>query len=330
MPLRLNSTTSKPAGPTSSENEDFSLDINGVTCAMDLRGGGDSVITEQVTPDGPQAQVILKCFWEDRWKLIKALMGSNTLDNSNTIQRKIPFAYPSREGLFCTAIPEIRGLKPYRDDMGDVTGMPGWMAYEFAYLTAIFSKPSYQVVEDDSPQDNDLSGKTFITTRIQESGETLSPQGGTYFFTEGSQSGQPVKDTNIGLIYTRFEITMTRHFMPVVPIWDTLACLGRTNLNGFDLTIGTFLPGTVLFAGLHIEPRAEPSTGIVLWDVDYKFLANAANTWNTILDRDGKFSKINTDVSGNGAVPFPQVDFTRLLSDTIATGPDPAPGPEPA
>jgi len=309
------------------------LDIGGVPCVMDLRD--NDVINEQVTPLGPQAVVQLKCFWRDRWKLVKALMGQNYLKNNNTITRRNPFEYPSRNNLFCTAIPNISGIKPYRDDSGIFSGYTGWMAYRYAIVTAVFSKPSYQVVLQDAPEDNDLSNKTFVTTTLKPSGQTLSPPGGTYYFIEGVDKGQPIKDANLGLIFIQIEITMRRHLMPVVPIWDINECIGRTNQTDFKLTNGNFAPGLVLFAGIDLDPKADPSTGLVLWDIDYKFLGHTAggNTWNTALDRAGEWSRINSvpnpDSAGAGRVPFPETNFDRLMSDTIATGPDADPGDDP-
>lgn len=338
--ILLQDLTFPAFGPLPGYDPVLFLEVGGIRCVLDYQTLND-VIKEQITPDGPTAAVKFKCLWRDRERLVRGLMGWNYLKNQTTITRELPATYPSNHNLFCTSITNIEGIKPYRDDSGlfsgppdwdntgDVQAFPGWTAYEYAVVTAVFSKPTYQIAVDDSLEDNDLSNKAFITTTIQPSGEILTPPGGCYYFVEGDQSGQPIQNSNVGLIYSRYEITMRRHFMPIIPLWDIEACLGHANLNPFVLTTVSFPPGNVLFMGTHTELRADPATGVPLWDIEYKFLANGQNSWNQLLDNKGVFSIISATLTAPFKPPFPPCDMDRLLSDTIATGPDPDPGPAP-
>lgn len=314
-------------GPDPDAPEVLTFEIGDIKCHVDLQDI-DGFLVEQVTPEGPAASIRIKCLWTKRWDLVAALMGKNYLKN-NVITRDLPFEYPAVKGIFCTSIPEIRGIKPYRDDSGDFAGAPGWMAFRYAVLTCNFSKPPYQLKIDDSPEDNDLSDLPFITTTLKVSSETLNAPGGTYYLADGQFKGQPIQDVTAGLIYNRFEITMRRWFMPVVPVWDIGGAIGRVNEDQFDLTVAYFGPGQVLFMGVELEQVADPSTGIILWNIDYKFLANWNNEWNTVLDRDGKWQLITTSPDGKGNVPFPSADLNALLLNTVATGPPGDPGEEP-
>src|ERR1035437_4210206 len=84
--------------------------INGVACALDIDDQG-RIITESVGPQGPEADVVMKCPWVQRYQLIRGLLNSFSASALGVI-RFSAFAYPDSPNLLAFSNGQITGIKP--------------------------------------------------------------------------------------------------------------------------------------------------------------------------------------------------------------------------
>ena len=137
------------------------LNIGGVTCAIYVADG----ITESFPANsGATARVTFKCFWSDRYQLVRALRGYVNAFAAS-FAYVIPYQYPPSPNLVCTGIGEIRGIGPSTDSTG-------WLQYRFALVPAEFSVPSYQAFNYYDGA-GDPSGQLFTTTTFKVSSEVF-------------------------------------------------------------------------------------------------------------------------------------------------------------
>jgi len=286
-----------------------SLNFLGAPVSIALEDMGDRAIVERWGPDGPEADVMFKCKWSDRYLVIKYLRGG-VIGSGRTVTYLAPASYPSSPNLKCTSIGELRGIKPRTLDSG-------WVEYEYAIVPAHFSTPTWDAIGTTDSMNSDPSHAPMTTTRFRGSPEILTPPGGSYYYTSGTDSGKPVLDSTVGIVRSRVEISMTRHMIPF-PLMDKLmfdvGCINDTTMVFADRT---FPRGTVLFAAFDSDPVAEPSTGQKCWDYTFSFVANYSKDWNYFLDPHGEWVPINSKADGTGDPPFEYEDLSYLLSDTF-------------
>lgn len=283
----------------------MALTVNGISVTIAENGDGGG-ISESVAENGPQATVQFKCAYADRWTVIKGLMGSVT-SVGGTIIRTPPIPYPPLPTLFVTSIGTMKGLRPIVDGTG-------WLAYDEVIIPANFTLPQWNF---EGPQDGrqDPSGLPYTTTRFRTSSEIFSPPGGSYFFPDG----KPITDSGVGFVRSRVEITMTRHMMPYPPLNASLFLQGTINDAPITLADYEFPIGTLLYLGMESpEPKAEPSTGALTYDLTFNFLGNYVLTWNEYMKHDGLFYPINSVPDGSGQPPFFLADFSVFFSDNMS------------
>jgi hypothetical protein len=293
--------------------------VNGVPVSIYIGDGdGADAVREQVTQDGAQATVVFKCPWNERYAVVAGLLGGVTSKNG-VLSRTPPATYPPSPNLFCTSITDIHGIKPMRDDT-NAQGLPGWLTYEWAVITAVFSRPTWQAIENQegqAPQSSDPSGIVYATTRFKVSTEVFSPPIGAYYWQGGNHQNQAVEGATVTEMRPRVEISITRHMMPFVPLTAAQALIGGLNNAPWFMADYGFPRGSVLFTGFNSEPKADPATQVTTWDLEMTFLANSRLDWNKFLDPDGSYQFINTAQDGSGTFPFPYVDFSVILSDNF-------------
>ncbi len=321
------------------------LEINHVRCAIYMGPSGtEGGLSEANPTEGRTASVVFQCYWDDRLDLIAGLIG--TVDYvGGTIVRTEPFSYPLSERdkqngkiftdrLVCTSISSVIGTKWQTDDDGSFTGLAGWGGYVFALVTAEFTCPSYLVVPLASPLTptdpafNDLTYQTYCISKVRVSSEVFSPPTGSFQFAQGEFAGQPLLDIGASQIRTRFEVSITRVRMPLIPTETSSPILGT--INDADFLIGgqNFPRGTMLFSGINPEPRSDPYNGGLIFDVELTFLANAPGAttddpldWNFFLDSSGTWVRVETrttpDQIGNGKPVFKYADQTVLYHNQI-------------
>lgn len=287
-----------------------SLNVGGVECYVLIEGG----MSLGVTGEGPTASVVLQCLWDDWFKVLQGLAGGSSADENGAITYTAPYLLPVFGGLIALGVPEIAGVgKPRRD----ADGLPAW---QFAQIKTQFGVPRYSF--DAGPGGGegwtgyepgvDISGRPYTTTRVRVNSDIMVPPGGALFFTDGTQAGQPIEDSQAGLPIPNIEISMTRHMMPYVPLSQAKSLIGTVNETDVYLGGVKFDPGYVLFAGFN-SSREILFTGAWSNEVEYIILAQAIHSWNQILDRAGRWSLINTKSDGSGDPAFKTSDFWNLL-----------------
>lgn len=329
--------------PTSDFPKSWLLNINGVQCGVYLGPDGTSGgITQTVGEQGRTATVVFQCYWEDLNDLIAGLVG--TVDYiGGTITRTEPFGFPlttadqANDGskvfpnrTFCTSISSIVGTKWQTDSEGSTVAdppLPGWGRYIFALVTAEFTTPTY-LVQDLNPNPssfefNDIVLQTYTTSKLRVSGEVFAPPTGSFQFSGGTYSGSPLLDVGASQIRTRFEVSVTRMRMPLVPMQTAGPLLGSVNQDPLLIAGQNFPAETLLFNGINPEPRCDPYNGGIIWDVELQFLGNAPSSssggdplsWNYFLDPGGNWTKVET--SNTHDPVFRLGDLNSLFSNTI-------------
>jgi hypothetical protein len=295
-------------------------------------GVGGFGIRESIGVDGRRASVYFQCLWSQRNALIKGLLGTVSYV-AGTVTRTAPSFYPvsaadNGNGLldqqvFCTDITSVTGTHAYTDSEGLDTGQAGWIGYGYAIVQAEFTSPPYQVaLPGDGPAFNDMSGQTYCISKARVSGEVFSPPTGAFVFAGGAFIGDKLLDVGAAQIRTRYEYSITRVRMPIVPIQVVTALIGTVNLDPLTIAGQDAPKGTVLFTGINPEPRQDPYSGGIIYDVEFTFMVNGpgpGNTaqldWNYFLDPGGSWSPITTAA---GQPVFQYDPLQLLLGDVIS------------
>jgi hypothetical protein len=323
-------------------SKNWQLRIGGVPCNIydgpnpENPGAG---ITESNGPDGRHATVNFLCYWEDRLDLVAGLVG--TVDYvGGSIVRQDPFAYPMAardvasgkafpDRTVCTAITSIQGVKPWTPQDDTNVGLAGWQGFAYAIVQAEFTTPPYLIVDllgpgvpPESPAFNDLSYQTYCISRVRVSGEVFSPPTGAFVFAGGAFNGQALLDVGASQIRTRFEVSITRVRMPLVPMTVATTLTGTVNDAQFLVGGQLFPKGAMLFTGINPEPRSDPYNGGIIWDVELTFMANGQAAgqdtpldWNYFLDPGGAWSQVTT---AGGDPVFAYADHTQLYQNAIS------------
>jgi hypothetical protein len=236
------------------------------TISVPFKVLSDDGIREGVTRSGgPGATVRMRCLFEDHYDLVRDLMGTSVVVGGSIV-RTPPFAYPASTNLYCTEIPEISGgKKKFFSSFFPSDG--NWIASKYSYLTVVFTPIPYDF-DGSGP-----AGQPWTSLHIGVSGEFLSMPQSHYKFADGVPT-----TTGVGKVVPQQEISLTRHFLPYLPVVEMDAQVGK--VNGADFTIGafTYLAGTLLFLGGENEYQRD-TAGNTLMDLDYKFLYRKVK-WN--------------------------------------------------
>jgi hypothetical protein len=319
------------------------LEIGGVPCGIYLGPDGTLGPTESCTAQGRTATVTFQCLWNDRQPLIAGLVGVVGYDHGN-ILRTPPFEYPFGQDdyaavggaitasilerrLLCTSISRVQGTKWETDvEGGAFSSWPGWGGYVYALVTAEFTTPNYQIVTSNPGTTGfqDPSNFAYMTTRVRASGEILAPPDGAMVFAEGPLKGDMLRDVGSAQPRVRLEVNVTRIRMPIIPLQLVEPLVG--GVNNKPITFGNydFQNGSVLFNGINPEPRTDPYSGGIVWDIEYQFLVNGPvlhfgdqepreADWNWFIDPDGDWVLVN--YVNTTRTPFPYTDFSKLFEN---------------
>ena len=330
-PLSVESIMPPPNPP-----ENWLLEIGGVGCNIYTGPNGqDGHLTELTSAsEGRKAQVRFKCRWEDRNALLAGLLGT-VVYQGGTIVRTPPFSYPTAQSdidagmfpnrLFCTDA-GVEGTKWRADPDGSITGLAGWGYFVYAIVTATFTSPPYLIepMEGGGPAFNDLTNNTYCISKLRVSGEVYSPPTGSYVWAEGSRAGKQVPDAHCGIVRPRYELSVTRMRMPIVPTTALDDCIGSVNGSVLQISTNEVDPEAALFMGYNPEMRTDPYNGGIVSDIEmlwavngYLPSRNADGSWNWFVDPVGQWSAIQTnDVNENP--PFESVEHDSLFLDAIS------------
>lgn len=250
----------------------------------------DDGIQESNPPDGPRATVKFKCLWDQRYQMVRDLVGTWVVSGSSVV-RTPPYRYPESPNLICTSIDLIEPFgKPY---IPAGFALP-WIAKKYAVITAGFTVPTWT---PDGPS-------AYSTIQFGASGEFLTLPETTYRFSDGTPTGTP-----IGLLVPQMEISVTRHRMPTVPVSQMFGLQGKINNAAYSISGYSFAAGTLLFMPGASTIEAD-TAGTLSYACEYKFIARTFN-WNYYLhpNRTTGFAEV-TDGSGNK--PYSAGDFSTL------------------
>jgi len=284
--------------------------ILGVPCTLVVDGDGSRAVAERyVSGEGWSADATIKCAWDDRFTVLKGLLGG-LLYTGRTITYLQPFSYPPLPALKCVSTGDITGLK-YRTDQNT-----GWASYDSALIPAHFKVPTWDAIAGAGGQNeqSDPSGLPFTTTTFSASADIFQPPTGSYYYASGTYNTKPVQDSTIGLVRSHVQIKMTRHRMPFIPLDDIMNYDGTVNNAPIQFADRIFPTACLLFTGADTsEPTNDPGTGERCWDITFNFLGNYNITWNEVLDPSGNWVAVNDKSDGTGAAPYEEVDFSVLF-----------------
>lgn len=287
--------------PLGGGHPELELTLGGVQCTIVEDG-----IRERWQKDQPaEADVTFKCKWADRYKLIAFLRGTSTVAGGKIV-RHFPFRYPSSPNLICLGIGEIYGIKVRRDAFN-------WQVYDWAIVPAHFEVPTWGETQQDPGAQNDPSGQPWTITKFKVSGEFFKPPGGRYIY---AATGQPVKDGDVGIVLPKCEISITKKWLPYVPVNFFMANVGTLNANAFSLSDNSFPRGTVLLAGMNAEPNFD-GAGNQTWDVEFTLIANGSDPggnpidWNNFMPPGGTIFLTIQD--SNGTPPYLYSTWPTLM-----------------
>ncbi|WP_422924508.1 hypothetical protein [Singulisphaera sp. PoT] len=277
--------------------------LNGVACSYDLTSAdGSEAYGESVSLEsGVSAEVIIKCPWASRFKLIRGLMGGVTLNGTYMTFLK-PAMLPDYPKALCTGIGGIKGLLP-------ATRRDGWPTYKFALVTAQFTVP---------PWIQDESYPPFTTLNITTAPEVFTPPGGAFYMP--ALSGAPVAENSLGIIRAHSEVTITREFIPYPPVAACMKLAGTINSDDITISDRTFPRGCLMFVGMgEATPMADPMTGYQAYKVSYKFMGNDDTEFNKFLGRDGEYHTVNSQKDGSGRAPFEYASHSWFFGNDLAS-----------
>jgi len=280
------------------------LNVLGVPVSIAVEDVGSRAVVERVTSNGPEADVMFKCPYNQRFTVVRGLLGG-VVATGKTLTRLYPLRYPPSPNLFCTSIGDITGLKPFTDGFG-------WLNYQYSIIPAHFSVPGWDAIPGYT---NDPSGKLFTTTRFRVSGQVFSPPIGSYYYQGGTYAGKPVPDSKQSLIRPQVEISMTRQLMPFVPLDAAMTYVGSVNSSSVTIADHVFPRGCLLFMGIDTDPVADPSTGNRCFNIPFSFIGTYQVEWNEVMDPTGAWQLVNDDPGGTGDPPFAYEDFSILFGD---------------
>lgn len=278
--------------------------VGGKRCALYFgEDGTANPVTEQVNAEGgegPRATAIMQCLWPERYDVFRGLLGTSIVAGG-VIVRTLPLAYPDSPNLWCLDVGQVVPVKPRWGG--------AWFTAELARFPATFGVPRWSF---DAEAASDPSGQPWTTTRVRVSAEVTSVPTGTFVWTAGDQAGKKVPDSQLGLLAPRNEISMTRHWMPFVPLRQVNGFIGTLNSQPIVLSDHTYAPGYVLFAGFNATESVD-TLGNRTYEVEYVMLGSITHDWNALLDRGLVYRLVNTKQDRSGNYPFTYSDFWNGL-----------------
>ena len=119
--------------------------------------------------------------------------------------------------------------------------------------------------------------------------------------------------------------------MPIIPMNALTEAIGGINQNVFIVSGYRCPPGSVVFNNWNPEPRSDPQSGAIVWDIEMIFLANMpASTgqiggaasknmlnWNYFMALDGNWYSVVT--TKNNTPLYKYIDFSPGGGDDLFT-----------
>jgi hypothetical protein len=255
----------------------------------------DQGIVESNPPGQPSAKVIYTCRQEDRYQLVRDLLGVWTGSTVGNIQRTYPYQYPPSPNLIVRSIDSIE----FYGSPSILSGLVPLFGRKMCRVSV-----SYGPAVWDAFGSSDPTGQPYSRTSISIGGEKVTVPGSVYNF-----AGNVTTNVPVAITMPTAQISVQRFMLPFAPIAEIISIAGGVNVAPWVWPTVTYDGGTVLFLGGDLEVSFD-SLGNVTWNCTYKFSWRAIR-WNRYLHPDG-ISGWTTVVDGNGNSPYAGVDFSIL------------------
>lgn len=271
--------------------------------------------TEGFTQDGFQAERVVKCVWEDRFKLAKEFLGG-PIDTGASIIEDFVVQRGLKYRDFPAATVTDVGIQPLfsgesRTDTTDPQSR--FHKYKNAQLTVTYSTA---IPSDGGEQNAD----EFVTESIESNVEFLTgPEQNTLSNTSPGFTGSEKSILNQNPPPTKlivgYDWVYTRHRLRTIPN-DFSIQLGRVN-NAKVTATSTGLvydEGQLLYASLNLT-RTIDVLGALDWRSTQRF-SFRESTWNKFWDFSSSSFVFYLNAVGVQIVPYPGTDFKKLLAST--------------
>lgn len=308
-----------------------SFTINDVPCAIYLgENGNEQGIREVWTDKGLEFTVNFILPWNQRIKFIQGLRGAATWDGApgGAVLRTLPWRPPINPNEVCPPLGNLKDvtyrwdryccvgtgewsyIKPRVDPDGSITGLAGWLYYDYVIIPARFAVPPYffdNILNNYYARGYDLSCMPYTSTKTRVSGEVFSPYTAAYEF---QSTHTPINDTSVSLIRSKTEIEIVRYYMPAVDTQKLDSLVGW--LNDDDIIIGNlaFPKESIMYLSYEVtEYYGDVSTGLLFCNIAHRMVGNGYvfdstdqlnDSWNYFINQKGVWDKV---VAVQGAKP---------------------------
>lgn len=267
----------------------------------------------EFTENGVRGTRVLKCAWEDRFKLAKQLFGYIEVDGDGDASGGVirrPHQFPGFEAATCRGV----RIEPFDSKISQDATKPGEgvASYTYAKLTV-----SYESRGWDGGASDDEGGPMF-TERLEGSVQFIKvPNRKLYWSntadaTTGSRDPLDV-DSTPGLMVRTFDYKVKLSNLSRLPsaVWSLA---GGVNSSAVSSTrfAKTFAIGTLLYAPPQVEVTTDPD-GRTLYTMDVAFTYNPAG-WNKFYKPGNTEPQPVYDEGGVEMKFYPEVDFTPIFN----------------
>lgn len=245
--------------------------------------------------------------WRNADRFAAELIGNTQIVGGGSQKRTPPKRDPDRNGLVCKKC-TVAG-----DRLGEHNGK-GYIAYEYARISADFSTPDRPDANDG--EDND--SVTYLSESYEPLVELIPLEGWDLLWQGGSQEGEPVGEDavfNYTLRKIKVTINVERWYNP--PLLDMFQAAGQCNNAIFRPTILAYPAESLLFSfpGASYELTSKTkSLAQTPWSLGLEFIYHPFG-WNTLFNpKDLDWVDVAT---AGGRAPVQTYDFGRLLPGRV-------------
>lgn len=262
--------------------------------SRDIRDGAHP--TEVFSPEGATSERSYFCDWEDRYDVIKWLVGEAAIwsdAGDDTVTRIPPQTHPDAEFAdkwFCTKVVSITGHKPTGDAGGPAWSLPS-PEYERAEIKCLFEYVSYAADKADdevtTEQDRYTIAPGHPFNDIATSAEYVTMPGGSLNFLESGGVGPPYTAPHmttipygIGFPMMREKFSFTWERVPFTGFQPSSTlrqrvqgtAANRTYIGSVNkTTFGNYPAGTLQLQGCEPRLMLDPTGTGWVWRIKYIF-----------------------------------------------------------
>jgi hypothetical protein len=220
---------------------------------------------------GSQFTMVIQVFWTDLPQALRDILGTVTIDNSDSLNLKLsrttPVQHPIFPNFYANRVSGIRPIKIAGKFEGDSAYNPSYTTYLFAFITIVFQVPRWNNVGD-----SDLDGRygtspraeweRMVEWRTEMNTDAIVRDGNSAWKWADNSPGQPVSAPPFGEAYPSPVGQLLRH-VEFTLIWK------RVPKAGLFAGGGNGLPVNLMLAAESVNVNPWPAT----WDASNQFPA---------------------------------------------------------